>query len=311
MTPLRRTVVVLAAGALDRPAPPDRRKRACRRRLARTTTTDHHPTSTESAQVVAGLGTRRLRSRLSRQPHPGRSAPAGLHLHRDVRRREEVDAAARQLGDGGGGHRCPRRAGPLRPRRRDRPRCASSSTTLAGVAGRRCRGPRGARSAQKVAARLIEERADDGYGDTTIHYTLPPAIGTWQPVPPATDMLGAWIGSMDPLVVRRLAKVDGPDKLTSDDYATDYNEVKLLGSATSTVRTPGADRHLAVLQRQCGHHARRRARPLPRGQPGEPGGHRLDVRGHARGHDGLADQVLAAQARRRLLASGRGRAGRR
>ena len=50
-------------------------------------------------------------------------------------------------------------------------------------------------------------------------------------------MLGAWIGSMDPLVVRRLAKVDGPDKLTSDDYATDYNEVKLLGSATSTVRS--------------------------------------------------------------------------
>ena len=31
---------------------------------------------------------------------------------------------------------------------------------------------------------------------------------------------------MDPLVVRRLAKVDGPDKLTSDDYATDYIEVK-------------------------------------------------------------------------------------
>ena len=42
---------------------------------------------------------------------------------------------------------------------------------------------------------------------------------------------------MDPLVVRRLARVDGPDKLSSDDYATDYNEVRLLGSATSTVRS--------------------------------------------------------------------------
>ena len=118
--------------------------------------------------------------------------------------------------------------------------------------GRRCRG-RGCASARRSPPRLIEERADDGYGDTTIHYTLPPAIGTWQPVPPATDMLGAWIGSMDPLVVRRLAKVDGPDKLTSDDYATDYNEVKLLGSATSTVRSQAQTDTRAVLQRQCGH----------------------------------------------------------
>ena len=110
------------------------------------------------------------------------------------------------------------------------------ATTLAGVADGDAEDLRGAHG-KKVAARLIEERADDGYGDTTIHYTLPPAIGTWQPAPPATDMLGAWIGSMDPLVVRRLAKVDGPDKLTSDDYATDYTEVKLLGSATSTVRS--------------------------------------------------------------------------
>ena len=82
-----------------------------------------------------------------------------------------------------------------------------------------------------------EDRADDGYGDTSVHYTLPPAVGTWQPTPPATDMLAAWIGSMDPLVVRRLARVDGPDKLSSDDYTVDYNEARLLGSATSTVRS--------------------------------------------------------------------------
>ncbi len=98
---------------------------------------------------------------------------------------------------------------------------------------------RGVLIGEKVAARLIKDRADDGYGDTSIHYTLPPAIGTWQPVPPATDMLGAWIGSMDPLIVHKLARVDGPDKLTSDDYTTDYNEVQMLGSATSTMRSPG------------------------------------------------------------------------
>ena len=107
----------------------------------------------------------------------------------------------------------------------------------------------GVRIGEKVAARLIEERADDGYGDTTIYYKLPPAIGTWQPVAPATDRLGALARLDGPARGAPAGRaVDGPDKLTSDDYATDYNEVKLLGSATSTIRTPGADRHRAVLQ---------------------------------------------------------------
>ncbi len=96
---------------------------------------------------------------------------------------------------------------------------------------------RGIRIGQKVAARLIEDRADDGYGDPDIHYTLPVAPGIWQPTPPATDMLAPWLGSMRPLVVRRLARVDGPDRLTSSDYAADYNEVRLLGGAGSTVRS--------------------------------------------------------------------------
>jgi hypothetical protein len=96
---------------------------------------------------------------------------------------------------------------------------------------------RGVRIGQKVADRLIEDREDDGYNDTSIHYTLKPGIGVWQPTPPATDMLGAWIGSMDPLVVDKLARVDGPDDLSSADYTTDFNEVKLLGGTGSKVRT--------------------------------------------------------------------------
>lgn len=112
----------------------------------------------------------------------------------------------------------------------------SLATSLAGVPDGSAQ-DRGVWIGKKVAARLLEERADDGYLDTTIHYTLPPGVGVWQPTPPATDMLAAWIGSMDPLVVKRLAKVDGPDELTSDDYTTDYNEVKLLGGTGSTVRS--------------------------------------------------------------------------
>ena len=132
---------------------------------------------------------------------------------------------------------------------------ARLATSLAGVPDGASE-DRGVAIGEKVAAWLIKERADDGYNDTTIHYTLPPAVGTWQPVAPATDMLGAWIGSMDPLVVHRLARVDGPDRLTSDDYTTDYNEVKLLGSATSTVRSATQTDTSRLLQQQLGHDGR-------------------------------------------------------
>jgi hypothetical protein len=113
---------------------------------------------------------------------------------------------------------------------------ARLATSLAAVPAGTAK-DRGVRVGQKAAERLIEDREDDGYNDTSIHYTLKPGVGVWQPTPPATDMLAAWIGSMDPLVVHKLARVDGPDELDSDDYTTDYNEVKLLGGTGSKVRS--------------------------------------------------------------------------
>ncbi len=98
---------------------------------------------------------------------------------------------------------------------------------------------RGIRIGEAAARRLLASRADDGYGDPDVHYTKPPGVGVWQPTPPATDMLAAWIGSMDPLVVPRPVRVDGPDPLDSPEYAADYREVKRLGSATSSARRPG------------------------------------------------------------------------
>lgn len=90
---------------------------------------------------------------------------------------------------------------------------------------------------QWAAARMIERRKDDGYGDPTIHYTLAPAPGIWRPVPPATDMLVPWLGSLDSLVLHRPVKLDGPDELTSTAYARDYEEVRTLGAATGSLRT--------------------------------------------------------------------------
>ena len=50
-------------------------------------------------------------------------------------------------------------------------------------------------------------------------------------------MLGAWIGSLRHLVVRKHVEVDGPDAITSSAYAAEYDEVKSLGRATLSTRT--------------------------------------------------------------------------
>jgi hypothetical protein len=95
----------------------------------------------------------------------------------------------------------------------------------------------GVRIGRAAAAAMIASRVGDGFGDPSIHYTLPAGIGVWQPESPATDMLAAWLGSLRPLVVHHLVHVNGPDALTSAAYARDYNQVKALGSLDSTRRT--------------------------------------------------------------------------
>ena len=96
---------------------------------------------------------------------------------------------------------------------------------------------KGLRLGRSAAAAMLASRAGDGYGDPAVHYTLPPAVGTWQPTPPATDMLVAWLGSLRPLVLTEPVTANGPDALTSADYTADYIEVRSLGSEDSTVRT--------------------------------------------------------------------------
>lgn len=114
---------------------------------------------------------------------------------------------------------------------------ADLAATLAGVPD----GPaeaRGRAIGAAAGARMVASRVGDGYGDPTIHYIKAPGPGVWQPVPPATDMLVPWLGSLRPLVVSTPVRVGGPDPLSSRRYAAQYEEVRRLGSATSTERTP-------------------------------------------------------------------------
>jgi hypothetical protein len=74
-------------------------------------------------------------------------------------------------------------------------------------------------------------------------------IGIWRPTPsflgappvpaPLSPMAAPWMGSFDPFTLTSPARFrpEPPPALTSDRYKRDYNEVKALGSLTSTARS--------------------------------------------------------------------------
>ena len=91
---------------------------------------------------------------------------------------------------------------------------AHLTETLAGVPD----GPaedKGRRIGEHAAADFIDSREGDHFRDPSIHYSKPNLPGYWQPVPPRTDMLEAWLGSLDTVVLHRLVRVNGPDDLKS------------------------------------------------------------------------------------------------
>jgi hypothetical protein len=92
----------------------------------------------------------------------------------------------------------------------------------------------------RVADSLIASRVGDGR-NAPILFTKPPAPGVWRPTPPAfAPMIDPWLGGVTPLLVRSATQFGDPGPppaLTSAAYTREFNEVKALGSATSTVRT--------------------------------------------------------------------------
>jgi hypothetical protein len=98
---------------------------------------------------------------------------------------------------------------------------------------------RGVAFGVRAAEHLIRLRANDGR-NAPIEFTQPPAPGVWRPTPPGfLPMQAPWLGFITPLLVRSATQFAPPDppKLTSARYTRDFNEVKALGSATSTERT--------------------------------------------------------------------------
>jgi PAP2 superfamily len=90
-----------------------------------------------------------------------------------------------------------------------------------------------------TARAMLTARLNDGrFGPPPTLY--PPAPGIWRPTPPnfANDP-APWVGNVLPFIVpsAEMLRTHGPNALTSAEYAEDFNEVKELGSLTSTTRT--------------------------------------------------------------------------
>jgi hypothetical protein len=104
--------------------------------------------------------------------------------------------------------------------------------------------PPGSRAAgvaigEATARAMLIDRQNDGRGGPPPDL-YPPAPGIWRPTPPnfANDP-APWVGNVRPFIVpsAETLRTEGPNPLTSAAYTEDFNEVKELGSLTSTTRT--------------------------------------------------------------------------
>lgn len=90
-----------------------------------------------------------------------------------------------------------------------------------------------------VADAILLERSTDG-SNQTVNYTSGTEPGDWQPTPPnfAPPLYPSW-GSVTPFAMTDGSQFrpDGPPALDSQEYATDYNQVKALGKIDSSTRT--------------------------------------------------------------------------
>lgn len=90
-----------------------------------------------------------------------------------------------------------------------------------------------------AAQELIALRQGDGL-NADIGFTMPaPGPGVWQ-LPAGVKPLAPWLSQLKPFLLEspEQFRTGPPPDLTSDEWATEYNEVMLYGRNNSQVRTP-------------------------------------------------------------------------
>lgn len=98
----------------------------------------------------------------------------------------------------------------------------------------------GIRVGRIVAERMLAARADDGWNVTPAAYVLAVAPGNWAPTPPTFPAATfTHYPAVTPFGTSSSSQFapNPPPAMTSAEYATDFNEVKELGSASSATRT--------------------------------------------------------------------------
>jgi hypothetical protein len=111
-----------------------------------------------------------------------------------------------------------------------------------------------------AAGVMITARQDDGrFGPSPWVPNYDP--GHWQPLlnPDGTPQLDptAWVANVQPFLIQSPSqfRTDGPNALTSAEYAQDFNEVKALGSVNSQTRTP-EQTHIGLFWQSAGGNMR-------------------------------------------------------
>lgn len=109
---------------------------------------------------------------------------------------------------------------------------------LAGIAQGAARSE-GITTGRAAAATILARRSADDIDAATFkaYVVREPAPGVYQPTAPI--VIGAGLGELEPFAVGAIAAFRSPAPLavSSSNYAADYEEVKTLGSASSTTRT--------------------------------------------------------------------------
>jgi hypothetical protein len=92
---------------------------------------------------------------------------------------------------------------------------------------------------ESAAAALLAARAHDGR-DGAFTFVFGTVPGAWRLTPGSAADPTPWVANVTPFMLpnAEMLRSDGPNALTSKAYAEDFNEVKSLGSLTSTTRTP-------------------------------------------------------------------------
>jgi hypothetical protein len=93
-----------------------------------------------------------------------------------------------------------------------------------------------------AADAIIMMRLSDGRG-ADVPYTYPtvPTAAVWIPTPPALlPPQTPWVGQMTPLTMRNASQFlpdEPPPSLTSEEWADDFNQTRILGAVNSTLRS--------------------------------------------------------------------------